>query len=118
LHGRLAGRNAICTVQPDVGISGQPSTDYARVILERMEPDSVYRPQDLLAFAPELGVERLRAVMHELWIGREVERAGDAGWRRVRSRPPHRRDSPSSGAVEHVRPDELFDHAAFAEFFK
>ena len=89
----------------------------ARFILERMDPEGRYQPPDLRPFLPDASPERLRAVMHELWVDRQVERVGDAGWRRVRSAPPHRSE-PVSGERQLVKPEELFDHNTFADFFK
>ena len=82
-----------------------------------MEPDRGYGTQELQAFVPGTSAERLREIMHELWIERQVERVGYAGWRRARSESPHR-SQPVDGASQAVTPDELFDHAAFADFFK
>lgn len=92
-------------------------SEYARVIVEKMERDRAYGPQDLQVFLPDASVERLREIMHELWIERQVERVGHAAWRRVRSAPPHRSDAVSRQA-QAVTPEELFDHDTFADFFK
>jgi hypothetical protein len=92
-------------------------SESATVILERMEPDRRYEPQDLRAFIPDASVERLREVMHELWINRQVERVGYSGWRRHRSAPPDRPD-PVSRDTKTVKPEDLFDYATFADFFK
>ena len=94
-----------------------PLSEYARVILDRMEPDRRYEPQDLRAFVPDTSNERLREIMHELWINRQIERVGRHGWRRHRSAPPHR-SRPASGEVQPVKPEDLFDYATFADFFK
>jgi hypothetical protein len=92
-------------------------TAEAGLILERMETGRRYETDDLRAFLPRAGMERLRELMHELWLNRRVERVGHTGWRRHQSAPPH-----ASAAVprdtEAVTPEELFDHAAFADFFK
>lgn len=88
----------------------------ASVILERMKPDRRYGPQELLAFVPDTSIERLREIMHELWINREVERVGYSGWRRHRSAPPFLA-RPASREIQAVKPEELFDHATFAAFF-
>ena len=90
---------------------------YAIFILDRMEPDRQYEAEDLLAFLPDTGIERLREIMHELWINRQVERIGYAAWRRQRSVPPHA-PHPVSGEAQPAKPEELFDHDAFADFFK
>ena len=100
-----------------VDTPGQPLSEYARVILERMDPDRVYGAEDLQEFLPDAGLERLREIMHELWIERQVERVGYAAWRRVPSAPPHRSGTVSRQA-QAVRPEELFDHDTFADFFK
>ena len=92
-------------------------SEQASFILDRMESDRRYEPEDLRAFVPDASVERLRELMHELWIGRHVERAGPSGWRRCRSAPPHVA-RPKAREVKPVKPDELFDHDTFAEFFK
>jgi hypothetical protein len=55
--------------------------------------------------------------MHELWVSRQVERIGYSGWRRHRSAPPHR-PRPVSRDMKLVKPEDLFDHATFAGFFK
>jgi hypothetical protein len=93
-----------------------PLSEYAGFILNRMEPDRHYEPQDLRAFLPDTSLERFREIMHELWIHRQVERVGYHGWTRHRSAPrlPH----PVSREMQAVRPEDLFDHATFAEFFK
>jgi hypothetical protein len=95
----------------------QPLSEHARAIVERMEPDRRYGPQDLQTFVPGVNGERLREIMHELWIDRQVERVGYSAWRRVRSEPPHR-PGPASAESPAVTPEDLFDHAAFADFFK
>ena len=94
-----------------------PFSDVARFVLAQMEPETRYDVQDLRAFVPEAGIERLREIMHELWLHRQVERVGDLGWRRCQSAPPHR-TRPSVADATPVTPEELFDHDGFAEFFK
>ena len=94
-----------------------PLSESATLILERMEPDRAYGVHELLAVIREGSVERLREIMHELWIDRQVERAGHSAWRRVQSAPPHRRDTVPRKS-EAVTPQELFDHGTFADFFK
>jgi hypothetical protein len=94
-----------------------PLSKYASFILERMEPDRRYEPQDLRAFVPGASTERLREIMHELWINRQVERVGHSGWRRQRSAPPHLSEQDSRD-IRAVTPEDLFDHATFADFFK
>ena len=105
-------------------------SDIARFLLERMEPDRHYEPLDLRAFVPDTSVEQLREVMHELWVNRQVERVGYAGWQRHRSSAPHersvdqaldaRRLAPASpfGQTKVVKPEELFDHDSFTDFFR
>jgi hypothetical protein len=92
-------------------------SEYSLSILGRMKPDRQYDAEDLLAFLPGLGIERLREIMHELWINRQVERIGYAGWRRQRSAPPHVAH-PVSDEVPPAKPEDLFDHDTFADFFK
>ena len=82
-----------------------------------MEPDRRYGPQDLQAFVPNTSVERVREIMHELWIARQVERVGYSGWRRVPSVPPHRSETVAR-ASQPAKPEDLFDHATFEDFFK
>ena len=82
-----------------------------------MDPDRAYGPEELQMFLPDLGLERLREVMHELWIDRQVERVGYFGWQRAHSQAPHRREPPA-GEVQPAKPEDLFDHAPFADFFK
>ena len=94
-----------------------PLSEYATFILDQMEPDRRYEPQDLRAFVPETSVERLREVLHELWINRQVERVGYSGWRRHRSAPLDRPDRGSS-EIQAVKPEDLFDYDTFANFFK
>jgi hypothetical protein len=89
----------------------------ASFVLDRMEADRRYDAQELRAFVPEASVERLGDIMHELWINRQVERVGYAGWRRHRSAPPHR-PHPVTRESQTVTPEDLFDHAAFEDFFK
>ena len=93
-------------------------SENARFILDRMEADRRYEPDDLRAFVPDTTVEGLREIMHELWINRQVERVGLAGWRRDRSAPPHVPEDAVNGDVEIVEPAALFDHDTFADFFK
>ena len=92
-------------------------SEYAAFILKRMEPGRRYEPEDLQAFVPDTGIERVRDIMHELWINRQVERVGLSGWRRHRSAAPHA-SRERSGEAEAVKPEELFDHGTFADFFK
>lgn len=86
-------------------------------ILDHMESDRRYEPEDLRAFVPDTSVEHLRELMHELWINRQVERVGHSGWRRHRSAPSER-PKPASGEVQAVKPEDLFDYATFGDFFK
>ena len=97
-----------------------PLSEKARFIVDRMEPDRPYQPSDLRALAPGASVESLREVMHELWVNRQVERVGYAGWQRHRSAPPLHAATSKSPAkqTKHVKPEDLFDHSTFAGFFK
>jgi hypothetical protein len=102
----------------------------ARFILDRMEPDRCYEALDLRALVPAASVEGFREVMHELWVNRHVERVGYSGWQRHRSAPAqqgpvdaqdHPRDfAPISGfrQTKVVRPEDLFDHGSFPDFFR
>jgi len=92
-------------------------SEHATFILESMEPDRLYEPQDLRAFLPDASVERVREIMHELWIDRQVERVGYSGWRAHRF-VPRRRHQPVPLEVQAVKPEDLFDHDPFADFFK
>ena len=108
----------------------QPLSRLAGFILDRMEPDRCYEALDLRAFAPDISAEKLRAVMHELWVNRQVERVGYSGWQRHLSAPPYQKQvdsqldardvEPVSGLRETkvVKPDDLFDHASFTDFFR
>jgi hypothetical protein len=94
-----------------------PLSEWANVILARMEPNRHYAPEDLRQHLPDSSVHHLHEVMHELWINRQVERVGYGAWRRHRSTPPHA--SPEvSRASQAVTPEELFDHDTFEDFFK
>ena len=102
----------------------------ARLILDRMEGDRRYEVVDLRAFVPDASAEGLREVMHELWINRQVERVGYSGWRRHRSAPGHQGPvdaqpdalgvAPDSGfgQTKVVKPEDLFDHDTFPDFFR
>ncbi len=92
-------------------------SESALIILDHMEPDRRYDAQEVRAFCPDVGIERVRDIMHELWIHRQVERVGHAAWRRHCSVSPHAAHSPA-GDGRTVRPEDLFDHAAFGEFFE
>jgi hypothetical protein len=89
----------------------------ASSILARMDPDRSYEAEDLRAFVPGASPERFREIMHELWVSRQVERVGYSGWRRQRSAAGES-SAAVSGDVQIVKPEELFDHDAFADFFK
>jgi hypothetical protein len=102
----------------------------ARFILDRMEGDRRYEVLDLRAFVPDASAEGLREVMHALWINRQVERVGYSGWRRHRSasdnqgpldaQPDARSVASDSGfrQTKVVKPEDLFDHGSFADFFR
>lgn len=82
-----------------------------------MKGDRCYDVGDLRAFLADASVDRLREVMHELWINRQVERVGHSGWRRHRSTPVP--EGPAAGRqAKAVKPEDLFDHDAFEEFFR
>ena len=101
----------------------------ARFVLDRMEPDRRYEAVDVRALVPDASAEKLREVMHELWVNRQVERVGHAGWQRHRSAPPHqtpvdvqlhvREAAPVSAfrQTNVVKPEDLFDHDSFTDFF-
>jgi hypothetical protein len=93
------------------------STD-ARFILDRMEPDRRYEAWDLRTFVPDVSAEGLREVMHELWVSRQVERVGHAAWRRHRSAPDSQKPVDAQPDSLGVKPEELFDHDSFADFFR
>jgi hypothetical protein len=92
-------------------------SEHASLILGRMQPERLYTPQDLRTFLRDFTVERVREVMHELWINRQVERVEYVGWRRCTSSDLPQ-PAPVSGDVQIVKPEELFDHGRFADFFK
>lgn len=92
-------------------------SEHATFILESMEPDRLYKPVDLRAFLPDASAERLREIMHELWIDRQVERVEYSGWRRHASVARYC-PQPATLEVQTVKPEDLFDHDPFAEFFK
>jgi hypothetical protein len=113
-----AGQNASpAVIWREAPIVMHPLSEPATRILDRMEPDRVYQPDDLRVFVPDTSVERLREIMHELWIHRRVERVGYIGWRCHQSASPGRRH-PASTEVQAVKPEDLFDHATFEDFFK
>jgi len=67
--------------------------------------------------------------MRELWVARQVERAGYTGWRLERSSSPAAEASPrgaedrrhaTAGVArsKHVKPEDMFDHSAFEDLFK
>ena len=98
-------------------------------ILDRIKPNRRYGVLDLRAFVPDASAERLREVMHELWINREVERIGSSGWQRHRSAPGHQTsldeqlDAPGIAPASRfrqtvVKPEDLFDHDTFRDFFR
>lgn len=101
----------------------------ARFILDRMEPDRRYEVLDLRAFVPNASAEGLRHVMHELWINRQVERVGYSSWQRRRSAagdqgaldkgPDAPGVAPTSDfrQTKVVKPEDLFDHDTFPDFF-
>jgi hypothetical protein len=98
-------------------VAMHPLSEYASFILDQMEPGRRYEPQDLRACVPDASVERLREIMHELWINRQVERVGYSGWRRHQSARPDLPD-PVSRETQAVKPEDLFDYDTFTDFFK
>ena len=92
-------------------------SEYARFILDRMEPDRRYEPRDLRVFIRDTSIEHLREIMHELWVNRQVERVGYSGWRRHRSAPPDV-PQPVSREIKVIKPEDVFDHATFSDFFE
>jgi hypothetical protein len=101
----------------------------AAAILERMEPNRNYEAKELRALAPGISPEDLHDVMRELWVQRQVERAGHSGWRRERSRSPveqharptaHRHVAAGAAARSNkiVKPEDMFDHSEFEDIFK
>ena len=95
----------------------QRLSEHASLVLARMEPDRRYEPQDLAALVPNISMEALREVMHELWVNRQVERVDYTAWKRQRSAAPDPDPAPR-GPVEIIAPEDLFDHARFSGFFK
>jgi hypothetical protein len=95
-----------------------------------MEPDRRYEAPDLRAFVPDASADKLREIMHELWVNRQVERVGYSGWQRYRSAPPHQspvdaqleaRDVAPASDVRQtkvVKPEDLFDHGSFTDLFR
>ena len=98
----------------------------ATAILEQMERNCSYEAKDLRVFAPDLTLEQLHDLMRELWVARQVERAGYSGWRRERSASPAadatrsgtHRPAPAGARHKPVKPEDLFDHGAFEDIFK
>jgi len=101
----------------------------ARFILDWMEPDRGYEATKLRALVPHVSAEGFREVMHELWVNRQVERVGSSGWQRRRSSPMPEVDAqPDAGdtaaptssfrQTKVVKPEDLFDHGSFGEFFR
>jgi len=103
-------------------------TPNAAFVLDRMEPDRAYDASEIRAFIPETSLETVHATMHELWVGRQVERFGFGRWRRspssciagevIDSVDCH---SAPRGAIKEtkaVKPEDLFDHDTFSTFFK
>ena len=97
----------------------------ARCILDRMKPDHCYEALDLRALVPHTSAEGFREIMHELWVNRQVERVGYSGWQRHRSAPAHHEPADAqldaSGSFRQtkvVKPEDLFDHGSFSDFFR
>jgi hypothetical protein len=93
-------------------------TTVARDVLQQMEQNRRYEAEDLRALAPDASAETLRDIMHELWVNRQVERVGHSGWQRRPSAAPHHASGEAAREPKQVKPDDLFDHTAFADFFK
>src|SRR4029453_10605110 len=93
-----------------------PLSEDARLILDRMEPDRSYEAAALRALVPGASAERLQELMHELWVSRQVERSGYSGWQRHRSAPAHQRPVEFQ-ETKVVKPEDLFDHGSFRDFF-
>jgi hypothetical protein len=118
-----------------VSIMDPRLSEKARNILRRMQPKRSYEASELRALVPDTTVESLREIMQELWVNRYVERAGYSGWRVERSTSGSnerlaiddsagyqfggsRGHNLSSSQTKAVRPEDLFDHDSFSEFFK
>jgi hypothetical protein len=110
-------------------------SERAAFILGRMEPRRTYEPAEIQAWLPETSIDGLREIMHELWVKRYVERHGFAGWRLERSicgtetagdreRPVPQQSGAGSvsdrrpAQTKAIRPEDLFDHDSFADFFR
>jgi hypothetical protein len=100
----------------------------ARFILDRMEPDRYYEALNLRALVPDASAEGFQQIMHELWVNRQVERVGYSSWQRHRSVPAYQGsvDAHHDGRgvaaapgrqTKVVKPEDLFDHGSFADFF-
>jgi hypothetical protein len=90
----------------------------AAAILELMQPDRGYRPADMRALVPDLNPDSLHEVMHELWIAHKVERFQETGWRRVPNGRQAAPADPMTLRVGRVKPEDLFDHDSFSDWFK
>jgi hypothetical protein len=104
---------------------------HAAAVLVAMEPGRAYRASELAARFPDLSMDGLRALMHELWVTRHVERFGPACWRRQESecgveRPADEEQTSvdllvaqcsahpvTSTGEPAVRPELLFDYSSF-----
>ena len=95
-----------------------PLSTQARFILDRMESDRPYEALDLRALVPDTSAEGFRELMHDLWVNRQVERVGLTGWQRRRSAPAHQADAPAFRQTKVVKPEDLFDHGSFSDFFR
>jgi hypothetical protein len=83
-----------------------------------MEADRRYDAAELMMLTAGLNIEALREVMHELWLARQVERAGHDAWRRVSPAAGEAAMRDAASLRVGVKPDELFDHDSFADWFK
>ena len=112
----------------------QTLSENATTILDRMETDRAYEAAELREFVPGSTSETVRETMHELWVNRQVERYGYSGWRRMPSTCAagevqdvvsvdcqSARGGAELGRTKEnkaVKPEDLFDHDAFAGIFK
>jgi hypothetical protein len=129
-RGRLAARSVLERLESACAPAYRPPmqtlSPKADAILDRMEPNRAYDATELRTFVPDLTPDDVRQIMHELWVNRHVERLGYAGWRRHRSAsgaPQAVEAAPDAASAadpetKGVKPEDLFDHDAFAEMFK
>src|SRR5687767_11433965 len=107
----MVNRGQVARGDADIALSAR-----ARAVLEQMEPNRSYEAKALRAFAPDITLEHLHDVMRELWVARQVERAGHSGWRRDRSASPASeadrtasyRSAETGARHQPVKPEDLF----------